>query len=239
MLQTPRGPWQSTVAPARSKLLKKRVRFRQGVPYWQKSVTYWFRSRPTRTIGGAIQRREVCGFSAAAGTLICLQRFKIPAVKDIKMLPVRTFAASFTDREGSPMGSMSERSGGGPGGTSRARLHDAHAVPSQTAAIYPLLSQPRISFCICPLQRSRRGSHLMSHSKMGRPCCRACRRHAAAKRPLPEKISSAMGPWRFTWSLRLSRGFRQYACWPRPLGAAAPEGVAGAARRRARRGRTA
>eukprot|EP00974_Lingulodinium_polyedra_P106999 10358135-Lingulodinium_polyedra.AAC.1 len=53
--------------------------------------------------------------------------------KKRRTFPSRTLASSPAERPGRPMGRASERSGGGPGGLSRAREKDEHGVPAWMA----------------------------------------------------------------------------------------------------------
>ena len=111
-----------------------------------------------------------------------------------RMLPTRTFSSSCGAKPGNPSGYLSDLSGGGPPGLSRARENELHGVPIQTAIMSPDRIHPRIlAWTFCE-SRSFLRCHLISNSKQSYLGCEGDDRHAAAHLPEPEKSSRTTGP---------------------------------------------
>jgi hypothetical protein len=111
-----------------------------------------------------------------------------------RMLPTRTFSSSCGAKPGNPFGYLSDLSGGGPPGLSRALENELQGVPIQTAMISLDRIHPRIRAWIFCDSRSFLRCHLMSNSKQSYLGREGDDRHAAAHLPEPENNSRMTGP---------------------------------------------
>ena len=120
------------------------MRFRHGVPSWQKSVQSNFTLRIVRawTYDGMNHKRLECGFSITAGILCLRHSLKIAIENRASSLPSRTLRPSFSDSSAKPYGYSFDRRGGGPPGRSRALLNELQGVAIYTAEMKPARIHP-------------------------------------------------------------------------------------------------